>query len=92
MDIAPSFIITPSFEKKEIPKRLQKQVNEIFRTRYWFPLFYFIILVGFAIFFFKTPALSKGVAITATVLACLAFFLGVRWRSSLKKIKEKISL
>lgn len=91
MDIAPSFIITPSFEKKEIPKRLQKQVNEIFRMRYWFPLFYFIILVGFAFFFFTTPGLSKGVAITASVLACLAFFLGVRWRSSLKKIKEKNS-
>jgi len=90
MDIPP-MDIAPSFEKKEIPKRLQKQVNEIFRTRYWVPFSYFISLVGFANFFFKIPALSKGVAITASVLACLAFFLGVRWHSSLKKIKGKIS-
>lgn len=93
MDIAPSFIITPSFEKKEIPKLLQEGVNNIFRTRYWFSLFYLIILLGFAIFSCVAhfPGLSKGIAIAAFVLAS---FLALRCYPSLEKGKiiEKISL
>ena len=65
--------------------------NEFFRTRYWFPLFYFLVLLGFATFFFlaQFPRPSIGLSIAALVLACL---LGVRWYFSLKKIKEKFSL
>lgn len=105
MDVPPMDIM-PSFTKKDKEKEKEKKkegerekqkpprkgVNEIFRTRYWFPLFYFIILVGFAIFFSTDSALSRGVAITASVLAFLALALGFRWYFSLRKIKEKISL
>jgi multisubunit Na+/H+ antiporter MnhB subunit len=90
MNIPPTDVMPESIKGKKIPKRVREFSNGIFRTRYWFPLFYFIVLLGFAIFFSiaRFPGPSIGIAITAWVVACL---LGVRWYFSLKGIKDKIS-
>ena len=83
-----SIDVIPEFRKGGKPWQwFRKFVNEILRTRYWFPLFYFIILLGFVIFSFLAhyPSLSKGIVITALVIA---FLFGVRWYSSLEKIKK----
>lgn len=89
MNIAPIDVVPESIKGRKTSKRFREVINEVFRTRYWFPLFYFIILIllGYAIFFLLdySPALSKGIAIAAFALACI---LGVRWCSSLRKIER----
>lgn len=91
MNIPPIQVLPESIKGRKIPKRLRGFANETFRTRYWFPLFYFIILLGFVVFFCLAnyPSLSKGIAIPALAVALL---FGLRWYSSLKGMKKKISL
>jgi len=79
MDIPPMFIV---------PERFQK-VGELFRTRYWFPFFYFIILLGFVFYFIIADfsPLSVWMAIAALVFASI---LGVRWYFSLRKVENVV--
>ena len=78
MEIPPMRIIPDS--------RCGKKINELFRTRYWFPLFYFFILVGLAILS-CVAGLGVWCKVIASVASGIAFLIGVGWCFSLKKIK-----
>lgn len=85
MDIPAMHILPESIWKKKTPEGLKRTFNGIFRTRYWFPLFYLVILVGLVILSFTVgfPAWGQGITIAALVIA---FLLGVGWYFSLKEI------
>ena len=89
MNIPAMCILPKSICKMRMPSRLQQIVNQVFRTRYWFPLLYFFILIGLVILSFA-PDFSVWVQVIAIIALVIAFFLGIGWYSSLKQIgKEK---
>lgn len=87
MDIPAMHILPKFIYRKKVPDRLQRIVNELFRTRYWFALFYLLILIFLVIFSFIAgfSLWSQVIAITASLIA---LFLGVRWYSSLKEMEN----
>jgi hypothetical protein len=65
----------------------EKVVNEFFKTRYWFPLFYFLVLMGITLFLFifiKVPIWMSLISLAALLVAV---WLGVGWYFSLKLAK-----
>ncbi len=75
-------ILPKSICRLKISERLQNFINEntdkFFKTRYWFPLFYLIILVGLAIYSCKVDDFccrDKVIAIAASSIAFIFFIL-----------------
>lgn len=86
----PPIKVTPRYIINwKIPRWINK-IDVIFRTRYWFPLFYFAVLVGSTILLFIIMKDNfiwiKWVSLIVTLIALL---LGIGWNSSLEKIKVK---
>lgn len=73
-----------------MPPRLRK-ADEIFRTRYWFALFYLFILIGLVIFssigHFRHNY-SVWLLVLAGIACAAAFYLLVRWWFSLARIDK----
>lgn len=87
MRIPPMRVMPESIKGKKVPDRLCKVVNEIFRTRFWFPLLYFGVLIGITLFsFFVIPALTW-IKWTSLAASTSALLLGIRWYFSLKEVK-----
>ncbi len=63
------------------------KVNGFFKTRYWFPLFYFIVLTGITLFLFlfiPAPVWLKGLSLAVWAVA---LWVGTGWYFSLKRLK-----
>lgn len=86
MDIPAMHIFPQGICVKKVLGFLPRIVNELFRIRYWFALFYFFVLIGLVVALFlvaDSPLWGRGLATAALVIA---FFLGIGWYSSLKQI------
>jgi len=87
MDSPVMRILPKSIRGKRIPCCLHRLIDKLFRTRYWFPLFYFIILIGLAILpcvadIADFPCQVQNMAIVAS---SIAFILGTLWCFALRK-------
>ena len=78
---------------KKIYSRFTQFIDETFRTKYWFALFYFFILVLLTVLtnvdmanLAPFPVWFKVVTI---IVSILAFTLGVRWWFALREIKRE---
>src|SRR4030042_5583339 len=81
----PTMVIPPM----EIPPKF---IKGFFRTRHWFSLFYFFILIGLLVICSFLEATSPKFPCWITVLASattlLALYLGIFWHLSLKKMEK----
>lgn len=83
MDI-PAIPILPEsiFGRRRILDSFRRRVNELFRTRYWFALFYLFILIGFVIFSsigHGRYGFSIWLLVLASIALGFALYLLVRW-------------
>lgn len=90
MDI-PSIRMTPRYIKGwQIPECFSK-VDDFFRTRYWFPLLYFVVLIGITwlLFVIETHTCIKWISLGVLIFA---FWLGFSWYTSLNKSTKIVVL
>lgn len=90
MEIPPISVLPESICRIRMPSALCKIINELFRTRYWFALFYLFILIGLMIFS-SIGYVRHNYSVWLLVLAGLALVFGFclffRWYFSLKEAK-----
>jgi predicted dehydrogenase len=91
MDI-PAIHILPEFICGiRIPDSCRRRVDDLFRTRYWFALFYLFILIGLLIFSIigcVRHDFSVWLLVLAGIALGFAFYLLVRWWFLLARIHE----
>jgi predicted dehydrogenase len=91
MDIPAISVLPESICKIRIPGALRGIINELFRTRYWFALFYLFILIGLVIFSsigYVRQNFSVWLLVLASVALVFGFCLFCRWWFLLARIDK----